>query len=136
MAALLLLIAALGATEPAVAPAAEPPTSAALFDAAASCTAYHIYVAATATPQSDEARSAEDKATMFLLAAYARMPDEDRGAAEARIEDKVKGLFEDSASVAPEQHGKEMAELKQVCAEFEPAATAIAEQAAASPKPE
>ncbi len=102
----------------------------------ASCTAYHIYVAATATPQSDEARSAEDKATTFLLAAYARMPDEDRGAAEARIEGKVKGLFEDSASVAPEQHGKEMAELKQVCAEFEPAATAIAEQAAASPKPE
>lgn len=136
MAATLLLIAALAAAEP-VAPTvdAAKPDNAALFDAATGCAAYHVYMASTATPGSDEAKSGEEKAILFLLASYAKIPEDNPAAAEAKIEETVKGLYEDSVAVEPEQHKREMEELKQACIAFEPAATAIVDEAGLSSEP-
>lgn len=127
MAATLLLIAALAMTEPEV-PATQAETDAALFDAAVGCAAYHIYMASNATPQSDAAKQSEEKAVMFLLASYAKMPQDKPEVAEARIEETVKGLFEDSATIEPEKHKSEMEQLNQACIGFEPKALAIVDE--------
>lgn len=140
MAATLLLIAGLAAAEPA--PAVQPAQAAtdqkaadaALFDAAAGCAAYHVYVASIATPGSEEAKFGEQKAILFLLASYAKLPEDNPAAAEAKIEETVTGLYEDSVTVEPEQHKREMEELKQVCIQFEPAATAIVDEAGLTPE--
>ena len=132
MAVLLLLIAALAANEPAAAAtnaADQRAADAALFDAAAGCAAYHVYTTSKATPGSDEAKSGEEKAVMFLLASYAKMPTDNPAAAEAKIEETVQGLFEDSATIEPEQHKREIEELKQACTQFEPTAAAIVDEA-------
>ena len=136
MAAKLLLIAALAAAEP-VAPDADAAKTedAALFDAAAGCAAYHVYMASTAEPGSDVAKSGEEKAILFLLATYAKMPEDKPEAAEAKIEETVKGLYDDSVAIEPEQHKREMEELKQACISFEPTAIAIVEEAGLSSEP-
>lgn len=136
MAAMLFMIAALAAAEAAVPNAGvAQPDNAALFEAAAGCAAYHIYMTATAAPGSAEAKQGEDKATIFLLATYAKMPDQKPDVAEARIEETVKGLYEDSETVEPEQHKREMVELKEACISFEPAASAIVDEAGLSSEP-
>ncbi len=142
MAATLLLIAALAAAEPA--PAEQPAdvatdqkaNDAALFDAATGCAAYHVYTASLATPGSEEAKFGEQKAILFLLASYAKFPEDNPDAAEAKIEETVEGLYDDSVSVEPEQHKREMEELKQVCIQFEPAAAAIVDEAGLAPDPQ
>ena len=136
MAATLLLIAALAAAEP-VAPNADAARAedAALFDAAAGCAAYHVYMASTAEPGSDVAKSGEEKAILFLLATYAKMPEDKPEAAEAKIEETVKGLYDDSVAIEPEQHKREMEELKQACISFEPTATAIVDEAGLASEP-
>ena len=142
MPATLFLIAALAAAEPA--PAAQPELAATdqktvdagLFDAAAGCAAYHVYMASIATPGSEEAKFGEQKAILFLLASYAKLPEDNPDAAEAKIEETVEGLYEDSVSVEPEQHKREMEELKQVCIQFEPAAAAIVDEAGLAPEPQ
>lgn len=127
MAATLLLIAAFAMAEPEV-PPAQAETDAALFDAAVGCAAYHIYTASSATPQSDAAKQSEEKAVMFLLASYAKMPQDKPEEAEARIEETVKGLFEDSTTLDPERHKSETEQLKQACISFEPKALAIVDE--------
>lgn len=136
MAATLLLIAALAAAEP-VAPDADAAKAedAVLFDAAAGCAAYHVYMASTAEPGSDVAKSGEEKAILFLLATYAKMPEDKPEAAEAKIEETVKGLYDDSVAIEPEQHKREMEELKQACISFEPTATAIVDEAGLASEP-
>ena len=135
MAAMLLMIAAMAAAEPEDAATTEPKVAdAALFDAAAGCAAYHVYTTSHATPGSDEAKSGEEKAVMFLLASYAKMPADNPAAAEAKIEETVQGLFEDAANIEPERHKREMEELKQACISFEPKATAIVDEAGLSSK--
>jgi len=128
MAAALFLFAALAIAEP-EAPATSAETDAALFDAAVGCAAYHVYSASTATPGTEPAKQSEDKAIMFLLASYAKMPQDKPEEAEAKIEESVKGLFEDAETVEPEKHKSEIEQLKQVCIAFEPAAMKIVEDA-------
>ena len=132
MAATLILIAALAMSDPVVAapvdtvPAdSEAGNDAALFDAATGCAAYHVFMASTAAPQSDAAKLAEEKAVLFLMASYAKMPQDKPELAETKIEETVKGLFEDSASLEPERHKREIADLGQACIEFEPKAQSI-----------
>jgi hypothetical protein len=128
MAAALFLFAALAIAEPAT-PATPVETDAALFDAAVGCAAYHVYSASTSAPGSEPAKQSEDKAIMFLLASYAKMPQDKPEEAEAKIEETVKGLFEDAETVEPEKHKSEIEQLKQVCIAFEPTAMKIVEDA-------
>lgn len=136
MAPIPLLLAALALNDPAT-----PPTptgqaaDTALFDAAASCAAYHVYMASSATPGSDAAKLGEAKATTFLLASYAKMPSGKEAEAEAKIEATVAGLFEDSVSIDADKHKREMKELEQACLDFEPTANAIVEAAGYSKEP-
>lgn len=133
MAADLLLLAALAMAEPAT-PPTQAEIDATLFDASVGCAAYHVYSVTMAFPESDEAKQSEEKAIMFLMASYAKMPQDKPQEAEAKIEATVQGLFEDAATLDSEKHKKEMAELAQACLAFEPQAKAIVD--AAEPSPE
>lgn len=126
MAAYLLMVSALAMANTA---AADAKTDEALYEASASCVAYHVFATSQMDPVSEEARLSEEKATTFLLAAYSKDAAMNPDAVEARIESIVEGLIDDRATVEPVQHAKEIAELKQVCSEFEPAALAIVEAA-------
>lgn len=126
MAAYLLMVSALAMANTA---AADAKTDEALYEASASCVAYHVFATSQMDPVSEEARLSEEKATTFLLAAYSKDAAMHPDAVEARIESIVEGLIDDRATVEPVQHAKEIAELKQVCSEFEPAALAIVEAA-------
>ncbi len=126
MAAYLLIVSALAMANTA---AADAKTDEALYEASASCVAYHVFATSQMDPVSEEARLSEEKATTFLLAAYSKDAAMNPDAVEARIESIVEGLIDDRATVEPVQHAKEIAELKQVCSEFEPAALAIVEAA-------
>lgn len=136
MAHISLLIAALALNDPVTPPSpADEAADAALFDAAASCAAYHVYMASLATPGSDAAKLGEARATTFLLASYAKMPGGKEAEAEAKIEATVAGLFEDSVSIDADKHKREMAELERACLDFEPTANAIVEAAGYSKEP-
>ncbi|MBK7162134.1 MAG: hypothetical protein IPH79_06310 [Sphingomonadales bacterium] len=126
MAAYLLMVSALITASAA---AADAKTDEALFEASASCVAYHVFATSQMDPVSEEAKLSEEKATTFLLAAYSKDAAMNPDAVEARIESIVEGLIDDRVTVEPVQHAKEIAELKQVCSEFEPAALAIVEAA-------
>ena len=126
MAAYLLIVSALAMANTA---AADAKTDEALYEASASCVAYHVFATSQMDPVSEEARLSEEKATTFLLAAYSKDAAMNPEAVEARLESIVEGLIDDRATVEPVQHAKEIAELKQVCSEFEPAALAIVEAA-------
>lgn len=126
MAAYLLMVSVLAMANTA---AADAKTDEALYEASASCVAYHVFATSQMDPVSEEARLSEEKATTFLLAAYSKDAAMNPDAVEARIESIVEGLIDDRATVEPVQHAKEIAELKQVCSEFEPAALAIVEAA-------
>ena len=51
------------------------------------------------------------------------------------MEEAVKGLYGDSVAIEPEQHKREMEELKQACISFEPTAAAIVDEAGLSSEP-
>lgn len=126
MAAYLLMVPALVMANTA---AADAKSDQALFEASASCVAYHVFATSQMDPVSEEAKLSEEKATTFLLAAYSKDVGMDPDAVEAKIENIVEGLIEDRATIEPARHAREIAELKQVCSEFEPAALAIVEAA-------
>lgn len=136
MAHISLLIAALALNDPVTPPSpADQAADTALFDAAVSCAAYHVYMASMASPGSDAAKLGEARATTFLLASYAKMPSGKEAEAEAKIEATVAGLFEDSVSIDADKHKRELEELEQVCLDFEPTASKIIEAAGFSKEP-
>ncbi len=126
MAAYLMIVSALVAASSA---AADAKTDEALFEASVSCVAYHVFATSQMDPVSDEAKLGEEKATLFLLAAYSKDAAMDPDAIGAKVESIVEGLIDDRATVEPAQHAEEIAQLKQVCSQFEPAALAIVDAA-------
>lgn len=128
MATLLVIFAALALADPApAAPAAEAPTP---YDMATGCSAYHIFLAAQSAPGTAEAKAGEDKATLFLLAAYAEQGSSTAQQTEAKIESGVEGLFAGLASPDSARHQQAVADLNRTCLNFEPTAIAIVEKAA------
>lgn len=128
MAATLLLLAALATAEPQTPEASAEKSRETLFNSAVGCSAYHVYTVVTAVPESEAEKLGQEKAVMFLLASYATMPQDQPVEVEAKIEELVNGLLEDSRTIEPERHKSEIEQLGQVCALFEPRALAIIDE--------
>jgi hypothetical protein len=102
--------------------AQQPSTGAQVYEGAVNCTAYQIYAAIAFEEGSDAAKGEEEKAEMFLDAAYLANPAKDNAVAEGEIESTLEGMLVDKETGDQATHAKNIGDMKAACAAFEPVA--------------